>query len=163
MNHAGTLQASASPLSEVDLGIPFEPKIPNYAVSLTTTVIRKTARGISPGLIGWRNEFLKELLVYPEAVDGLYRLICQVASGYTPRTLRAVMLMDYATPSSKSWAPRTVTLSTWSVKVRPIEGADTTRKLATRSPITIEKEATAQHLQPFPMAMRVPGGAGGYE
>ncbi len=96
-----TLQASDSVLPSVDLGIPFQPKMLDYPVTLTATLIRKTARGISPGLIGWRNEFLKELLPFPEATQGLHRLICQVASGYTPNTLRAVMLMDRTTPLLK--------------------------------------------------------------
>ncbi len=49
-----TLQAATHPLPSVDLGIPFEPKVLDYPVSLTTTLIRKPARGISPGLMGWR-------------------------------------------------------------------------------------------------------------
>ena len=148
-----TLQAAAHPLPPVDLGIPFEPKMLDYPVSLTTTLIRKTARGISPGLMGWRNEFLKELLAFPEAVQGLHRLICQVASGHTPQTLRAVVLMDRTTPLLKELGSMEGAQEYAERKVRPIEGKDTIRKLATRVPMELEKEAIASHLAPFQMAV----------
>ena len=154
-----TLQAADHTLPSVDLGIPFTPKMLDYPTSLTVTMIRKSARGISPGLMGWRNEFLKELLAFPEAVQGLHRLICQVASGYTPQTLRATMLMDRTTPLLKELgSPEGAEVPT-ERKVRPIEGKDTIRKLATRIPMELEKEAIAARLAPYQMAVGVPGGA----
>ncbi len=154
-----TLQAADRPLPAVDLGIPFTPKMLDYPSSLTVTMIRKAARGISPGLMGWRNEFLKELLAFPEAVQGLHRLICCVASGYTPTTLRAIMLMDRTTPLLKELGSPDGTHPIMERKVRPIEGKDTIRKLATRIPMELEKEAIAAQLAPYQMAVGVPGGA----
>ena len=43
-------------------------------------------------------------------------------------------------------------------KVRPIEGKDTIRKLATRIPMELEKETIAAHPVPFQLAVGVPRG-----
>jgi hypothetical protein len=83
---------------------------------------------------------LKECLAYQEAVEGLHRLICQVASGHTPQTLRAVMLMDMTTPLLKELGSPDGAPDYVKRKVRPIESKDTIRKLATRVPMELEKK-----------------------
>jgi hypothetical protein len=115
--------------------------------------------GVSPGIIGWRNEHLKTLAAMPHVLTGITRLVAAVGGGLTPPTLLDAMLLDRVTPLLKDLGAPPGADNPRPRKVRPIEGKDTIRKLSTRVAYEMEKREITQALRPYQMAVGVPGGA----
>ncbi len=79
-----TLKAHAHRPPDPDIGINIQPRILEVQESLVADLIRKSKLGVSPGIIGWRNEHLKSLAALPHVLTGLTRLIAVRAGGSTP-------------------------------------------------------------------------------
>ncbi len=154
-----TLRAHAERPPDPDLGISLRPHVLEVQEAMVADLIRRSKMGVSPGIVGWRNEHFKALATMPHVLTGLTRMVAVVAGGYTPRSLLNVMLLDKVTPLLKDIGAPEGSENPRPRKVRPIEGKDTLRKLSTRVAYEMEKDDVAQALRPYQMAVGVPGGA----
>ncbi len=93
-----TLRAHATRPQDPDLGIHLRPRILEVPETKVADLIRRSKMGVSPGIIGWRNEHLKTLAVTPHVLTGITRLVAAVAGGLTLPTLLDAMLLDRVTP-----------------------------------------------------------------
>ena len=154
-----TLRAHTDRPPNPDLGIPFRPRILEVPEAMVADLIRRSKMGVSPGIVGWRNEHFKALATMPHVLTGLTRIVAVVAGGVTPHTLLDAVLLDKVTPLLKDLGASEDTGNPRPRKVRPIEGKDTLRKLNTRVAYEMEKKEITQALRPYQMAVGVPGGA----
>ena len=127
--------------------------VPIEGPALATTV-RGLKNGISPGLLGWRNEFLKLFLRNPHHQEALRALVHAIAEARAPPGLTEAITWAKVTPARKPGHTEA------NVKVRPLESADSLRKLATSMVIQSEKAAIEVAFSEHQFAV---GGAGGPE
>ncbi len=122
-----TLRAHASRPPDPDLGIRLQPRVLEVQEALVADLIRRSKLGVSPGIIGWRNEHMKTPAGMPHVITGLTRLVSVVAGGSTPPTLLRAMLLDRVALLLKEAGAPQGTENPRPRKVRPIEGKDTIR------------------------------------
>ena len=108
--------------------------VPVEAPALVAKV-KGLKNGISPGILGWRNEFVKLFLKNPYHVEALRSLVHAVAEARAPPGLVESMTWTKVTPAQKPGSTMA------QPKVRPLESADTIRKLATGLVIQAERES----------------------